>query len=194
MEFFRHSAGKWRSQRATHHLAFRRAETGGSEIYVESLSADNPKIIEICQLHQVDPATSVGGAFVSWDGSMAWDKEDESHEGTTIFALIPDADNPQQGMLLRDRGYAETAPVAGRYLMDEDDALVLTTEYETMSSIERFWFASPNLRLRTSTVLWFGGANKTTFCIETRIAEAEGNNRANSPVVASSSNYAISGW
>lgn len=194
MEFFRHSAGKWRSQRTTHHLAFRRAETGGSEIYVESLSADNPKIIEICQLHQVNPANSVGGAFVSWDGSMAWDKEDENHEGTTIFALIPDADNPQQGMLLRDRGYAETAPVAGRYLMDEDDALVLTTEYETMSSIERFWFASPNLRLRTSTVLWFGGANKTTFCIETRISEAEEDTQANSPAVASSSNYAISGW
>jgi hypothetical protein len=45
----------------------------------------------------------------------------------------------------------------------------LTTEYETMSSIERFWFASPNMRLRTSTVKRFGGFSTASFCSETRI-------------------------
>lgn len=195
MEFFQHSAGQWRSQRTTHHLAFRRTETGGSKIYVEALAPDNPKIIEICNLHQVDPALAVGGAFVSWDGSMAWDKEDENHEGTTIFALIPDADNPQKGKLLRDRGYAETVPVAGQYQIDEEDALVLITEYETMTSIERFWFASPNVRMRTSTVNWFGGANKTTFCIEMRCFEGQEDDTeltisTDTPTLS----CAISGW
>ena len=47
LKFFQNSSGKWRSQRTTHHLAFRRAEIGDSEIYVEALEADNPKIIEI---------------------------------------------------------------------------------------------------------------------------------------------------
>lgn len=190
MEFFRNSAGRWKSQRTTHHLAFRRSETGGSDIYVEALTPDNPKVIEICQLHQVDPALSVGGAFVSWDGSMAWDKEDENHQGSTIFALIPDADNPKQGMLLRDKGYAEVVPVAGRYLIDEQDALILMTEYETMTSIERFWFISSNIRMRTSMVKWFGGANKTTFCIEVRLdSEADATFAPNNTPV-----YAISGW
>ena len=36
--------------------------------------------------------------------------------------------------------------------MDEDNGLILTTDYEMMSSLERFWFAGPNVRLRTSTV------------------------------------------
>ena len=169
MEFFLKSAGTWQSQRTTHHLAFRRAETGTSEIFVQALAADHAKIIEICQLHQVDPALAVGGAFVRWESSMAWDKEDENHEGTTVFALIPQPDNPRQGKLLRERGYAEIVPIAGEYHLDEDDALVLITEYETMTTIERFWFINANMRLRTSTVQRFGGFNTATFCTEMRI-------------------------
>ncbi len=188
MEFFELSTGRWRSQRTTHHLAFRRAEAGESEIQVEALAADHPRIIEICQLHQVDPKSAVGGAFVSWHGAMGWDKDDENHEGSTVFALIPDAEQPHQGTLLRERGYAEVVPVAGQYHLDEENALVLTTEYETMSSIERFWFASPSLRMRTSTVKRFGGFSTATFCTEFRISDAvenfsgaDGSERLNLP-------------
>ena len=169
MEFFRQSTGKWRSQRTTHHLAFRRSETGESEIYVEALSADDPRIIEICQLHQHDPATTVGGAYVTWQGSMGWDKEDEDHAGSTVFALVPTDDLGRQGFLLRERGYAEIVPVAGQYAIDDQDCLVLTTDYESMNAVERFSFASPQLRVRTSTVKRFGGFSTATFCTEFRI-------------------------
>lgn len=174
MEFFQLSTGRWRSQRTTHHLAFKRSEAGESEIQVEALAANHPQVIEICNIHQVDSKLAVGGALVTWQGSMGWDKDDENHEGSTVFALIPDADQPRQGTLLRERGYAEIVPVAGQYHMDDEDGLVLTTEYETMSSIERFWFASPSLRMRTSTVKRFGGFTTATFCTEFRIADASG--------------------
>ncbi|MHC5724865.1 MAG: phycobiliprotein lyase [Nostoc sp.] len=170
MEFFQLSAGKWRSQRATHHLAFKRSETGESDIQVETLAADHPEIIELCQYHQIDPSLSVGGSRVRWLGTMAWDREGEdNHQGKTIFAIVPDGDNPRAGKLLRERGYAEIMPVVGLFHMDDEDGLVLTTEYETMSSIERFWFGSPNMRLRTSTVKRFGGFSTASFCTETRI-------------------------
>ncbi|NET33167.1 MAG: phycobiliprotein lyase [Cyanothece sp. SIO1E1] len=173
MAFFQLSAGRWRSQRTTHHLAFKSSETGEFEIQVEALAAEHPQVVEICQLHEVDPGLAVGGAYVRWQGEMAWDKKDDNddnHDGSTIFALIPDAEQARQGTLLRDRGYAEIVPVAGRYHMNDEDALVLTTEYETMSSVERFWFASPSLRLRTSTVKRFGGFTTATFCTEIRMA------------------------
>lgn len=169
MEFFQLSAGKWRSWRTTHHLAFKRSETGESEIQVATLAADHPQVVDICQLHQVDPSLAAGGALVSWQGTMAWDKNDENHEGSTVMVVVPDPGNLRQGKLLRERGYAEIAPVAGRYLMDDQDALVLITEYETMSSEERFSFASPDLRLRTSTVKRFGGFSTASFCVETQI-------------------------
>lgn len=170
VKFFQQSAGTWRSQRTTHHLAFRQSELGDSQIVVESLAADHPAIIEVCQLHQVEPSLSVGGSRVQWQGTMAWDNEgDENHQGNTVFAIVPDAADPRQGRLLRERGYAEVTPVVGRYHLDDEGGLVLTTEYETMSSIERFWFATPDLRLRTSTVKRFGGFSTASFCTETRI-------------------------
>lgn len=191
-EFFQQSAGRWRSQRTTHHLPFRRAESGGSDINVEFLDADDEKIAVICQMHDVDPQQAIGGAFVSWDGSMAWDKENEDHQGTTVFALIPDSDDPRKGKLLRERGYAEIVPVAGQYHMDEEDGLVLITEYETMSIIERFWFVNPDLRLRSSTVKRFGGFNTATFCAESRIDEST----ELEPIAenAEFETFAISGW
>jgi hypothetical protein len=172
MEFFQRSAGIWRSQRTTHHLAFRRAEMGGSEIQVKALPADDPQIIDLCAMHEVDPALAIGGAYVSWNGTMAWDRNDEDpHAGTTVFALVPDAINANTGRILRERGYAEIVPIVGHYEMDDDDGLIMTTEYETMSSVERFWFASPDLRLRSSTVKRFGGFSTASFCAESRIAE-----------------------
>ena len=89
----------------------------------------------------------------------------------------------RQGLLLRDRGYAETAPVAGHFAMDERNALVLTTDYETMSSLERFSFAGPDVRLRTSTVE--GLSNTASFCVETRLEGASGSESSSSAVTAS---------
>ncbi len=185
MEFFQLSTGQWHSQRTTHHLAFRRTEAGGSEIQVEALPADHPQVQAICQLHQVDPTLTIGGAFVSWHGAMGWDREEENHTGTTVFALIPDPTQPQQGTLLRERGYAEIVPIAGHYQMAAEAALVLTTEYETMSAHERFWFASPNLRLRTSTVKRFGGFATATFCTEWRHSDEARSTAADTALVPS---------
>lgn len=190
VEFFRMSAGKWRSQRATHHLPFRRAEVGASEIEVEALEANHPEVISVCQLHEVDPALAAGGCLVRWQGSMAWDREnEENHEGKTVFALVPDETSSPQGRLLRDRGYAEIVPVVGRYRMDDEGGLELLTDYESMSSVERFWFAGEGLRMRTSVVRRFGGFNTATFCVESPIGELEVS-EGDAPTAAGSSSDA----
>ncbi len=172
ISFFRLSCGRWRSRRSSHHLLHRRAEAGGSWIEVVELAPLSERLVAIAALHGQDPARVVGGCRVTWNGSMAWDKAGEAHEGESVFALIPSDERGRAGLLLRDRGYAETAPVAGHFAMDERDALLLTTSYETMDSLERFSFAGPDVRLRTSTVE--GLSNTASFCIETRISDAEG--------------------
>lgn len=189
LEFFEQSAGQWQSLRTTHHLPFRRAENGDSQITVETLTAEDERITEICQMHDVDPKTAVGGAFISWDGSMEWDREGEDHSGTSVFSLVPDHDNPQQGQLLRERGYAEVVPVVGQYHIDNDQALVLVTEYESMSINERFWFSHPDVRLRASTVKRFGGLSTATFCAEIRV-----NQQATEPDASSEPLQSFWGW
>ena len=167
LSFFRLSCGRWRSQRSSHHLLHRRAEAGGSFIEVVELAAADPRLIAIAELHGENPAGLAGGCRVTWNASMAWDKAGEAHEGESVFGLIPTDERGRTGLLLRDRGYAETAPVAGQFAMDERDGLLLTTSYETMNSLERFSFAGPNVRLRTSTVE--GLSNTASFCVETRV-------------------------
>jgi len=184
LSFFRLSCGHWRSQRSSHHLLHRRAEAGGSFIEVVELQAADPLLIAIAQLHSQNPAGLVGGCRVRWSGSMAWDKAGEAHEGESVFGLIPTDERGRQGLLLRDRGYAETAPVAGHFAMDGRDALVLTTDYETMSSLERFSFAGPNVRLRTSTVE--GLSNTASFCVETRLDGSEAPSSTSEPDRATS--------
>jgi hypothetical protein len=166
-EFFQQSCGKWFSQRTSHHLAFKQSESGKSDIRIEMLAIDDPEVIKLCEQYNFDPALALCGARVSWDGTMEWDEE--KHAGSTVIVPIADADNPNEGKLLRDTGYAEKAPVAGRYVMGSDDALTLITEYETMYSEERLWFASPNLRLRTSILKRFGGFSMASFCSEIRM-------------------------
>ena len=166
LSFFRLSCGRWMSQRSQHHLLHRRAEAGASFIVVEELLKGDERLAEIAKRNDQDVSRIIGGCWVRWSGSMAWDRAGESHEDQTMFGLIPSDESGRHGLLLRDRGYAEKAPVAGQFRMDDENGLILTTDYEMMSSLERFWFAGPNLRLRTSTVQ--GLSNNASFCMETR--------------------------
>ena len=166
LSFFRLSCGRWTSQRSQHHLLHRRAEAGASFIVVEELHKGDARLAEIAQRNNESVERIVGGCWVRWSGSMAWDRAGESHEDQTMFGLIPSDDAGRSGLLLRDRGYAEKAPVAGQFHMDAENGLILTTDYEMMSSLERFWFSGENVRLRTSTVQ--GLSNNASFCIETR--------------------------
>ncbi|MEA5581572.1 phycobiliprotein lyase [Nodularia harveyana UHCC-0300] len=166
-EFFELSAGKWFSHRTSHHLAFKQSEDGKSELVIESLPADHPEVIKLCEQYEISPSAASCGARVTWNGTMEWDEE--KHTGSTVLATIPDANNPHEGKLLREMGYAEKAPVAGSYKMGSDGALTLITEYETMSSEERLWFASPNLRMRVSVLKRFGGFSMASFTSEIRM-------------------------
>jgi hypothetical protein len=168
-EFFEQSAGKWFSQRTSHHLAFKQAESGKSNITIEMLSAAAPEVVKLCEQYNIDPQQALCGARVAWDGTMEWDEDKEKHTGSTVLVPVPDPDKPNEGRLLREMGYAEKAPVAGRYIMGSDDALTLITDYETMYSEERLWFASPNLRLRTSILKRFGGFSMASLSSEIRM-------------------------
>ena len=196
LSFFQRSCGRWRSRRSSHHLLHRRAEPGGSWIEVVELAAADPRLLAIAALHGQAPEGLVGGCQVRWSGSMAWDQEGQSHEGESVFGLIPTDGLGLEGLLLRDRGYAETSPVAGRFRMEGPNALVLSTDYETMSSVERFSFAGPDVRIRMSTVE--GLSNTASFCIETRVTTAVGEEAAapglETPDAVAATPLSLLGW
>jgi hypothetical protein len=64
-----------------------------------------------------------------------------------------------------------------------------------MDSVERFWFASPNIRLRSSTVE--GLSNTASLCVETRLdasgESSEATSEAMEPSLAVEAHPALGG-
>lgn len=165
IEFFQLRTGKWLSQRTSHHLIIKKSESGKSEITVTNLSVTDDAVLSLCALHDCDPSLAVCAAQVSWQGSMEWDTEPNKQEGTTVLVAIA-SDDIHSGTLLRQQGYAEKTPVAGRYRVSDDGVLSLITEYGMLYSEEKLWFPKPNICMRAG--LTTGMSNIASFCTEIR--------------------------
>lgn len=168
MDFFRASAGRWFSQRNSHHPAGRRFEGGRSELEITPLAPEDGRVAEICRLYRFEAAGVAGAVLVEWKGTI--DRDSKTHTGRTILVVVPDAQDPAQGSILQDK--PATEPLPARYRVGDDDVLTLSTTSNQGESEERLWFASPNLRLRTAIVRYPDGTRVTTFCSEVRRAEA----------------------
>ena len=167
-EFLQQSIGRWRSQRSGHNLAFSHFEEVRSTIDIIALKLDDPAVIDICQLYSFDPAAAIHPFRMTWEGQSDWDEE-ETLAGSCVLVPIPDADNPNQGKLLREQGYAETIAAVGQYRMTEDGTFTLLTEYDRAAAEERIWFATPNLRFRVSLIKTSDGKGVTTASFSSEI-------------------------
>jgi hypothetical protein len=165
-EFLDLCAGKWFSQRSSYHLDTIKVDNCKSELTIEKLPQEHPEVITLCQHYQVNPGETLGGTKSLWDNSVDWGKPKQI--GFAMIVLVPDRDNPQIGKLLRAAGTLSKTPLAGRYILGNDEALTLIVEEENTYLEERLWFASPNLRLRTSLVKNSQGFSKTAFYSEIR--------------------------
>ena len=169
-EFVGNSIGRWRSQRSAHHLAFGHFEAVESEIEIVSLSVDDPAVIDLCKLHNIDPQLAVAPFRVSWDGQSDWD-ENEVLKGSCVLAPIPDPDQVNRGKLLRDQGYAETMAAAGDYTFTEDGTFVLITAYDRAAAEEKIWFVNPNVRCRVSLIKTSAGTGVVTASFSSEIRQ-----------------------
>ncbi|MCU0534625.1 MAG: phycobiliprotein lyase [Hydrococcus sp. Prado102] len=165
-EFLEMCAGKWFSQRTSYHLDRTQVENSKSEITIERLSSDSREVVALCEQHNIDPSTTLGGTKASWDNSVDWGKTKQI--GSAIVVVVPDRENPQVGKILQTAGTLSKTPVSGRYVLGNDEALTLIVEEEKTYIEERLWFASSNLRLRTSSMKNAGGFNKMAFYSEIR--------------------------
>jgi hypothetical protein len=166
MDFFRKSEGIWFIQRAVHHFDSVADESGESNLIVNVIQAQDPRIVEICQSQGVDPGKAAGGAQFSWQSNT---KEFiYNSDYAAILVDIPNDDEGRTGQLLRDRGYVENMPVVGRYGFADDGVLTIDNEYDKNQGQERCWFLSDDFRVRVSTARLANGINLMAYCSERR--------------------------
>jgi hypothetical protein len=163
--FLEMCAGQWFSQRTSYHLGQEQAENSKTEICIERLSPTDAEVLSLCEYSQIDPNLTLGGTKASWE-NPAGGKNFPAASATLI--LVPDAGNPQRGELLQAKDANFKEIMAGRYLLGEDEALTLTLEGDGTYWEERLWFASPNLRLRTSLIKRRDNWSSTAFYSEIR--------------------------
>jgi hypothetical protein len=166
-EFFELSAGKWFSQRSSHHPAAPQSAGDRSTLQFDLLDKTDPTVIQACQQSKLDPAGVVCGLRITWDGTVANGLTKQA--GSLLLVPVADA-APNQGKLLRQKG-AEIA--IGTYHLGADEALTMVTETMTPAGQrqieERFWYASPNLRLRTNIMRDASGLSMSSFATEIRM-------------------------
>jgi hypothetical protein len=165
-EFLEMCAGKWFSQRTSYYLDRTHVENSKSDITIERLSSDSREVIALCEQHNINPSTTLGGTKALWDNSVDWGQTKQI--GSAIVVVIPDSDNPKVGKILQTAGTLLNNPFSGRYILGNDEALTLIVEDEKIYIEERLWFASSNLRLRTSSIKNAGGFSKMAFYSEIR--------------------------
>ena len=171
MEFLQQSAGKWFAQRTSHYVEEQQSESGQSNILAELLPQDSPAIVSLCQRHKIDPTSVPGGLRITLERAKPSDKV--PLVGATVLVPIADPEQPSQGKVLRQNDKSEHPLTTSQYVLDSDDVLTLTTTDGSMQSEERLWFASENLRMRTSILKQDNGFEVTSFFSEIRIGKVQ---------------------
>ncbi|MCC0179305.1 phycobiliprotein lyase [Waterburya agarophytonicola K14] len=167
-EFLNLSAGKWFSQR-TNYFVGGEADNSKADITIELVNPEDIKAVELCKKHNLDPQLSLGGTIQSWDNSVDWGKPKQVGSATVV--LVSNSDDDTKGKLIRP----QDSKVCGHYVLGADEALTLTIKTDEMQAEERQWFASDNLRMRTTVVKFHDGRKQTSFYSEIRKAPPANN-------------------
>ena len=165
-KFLEQTAGNWFSQRTTYKIGKNQVENSKAELSIKILPPNHAQITQLCQQHYLNSNLSLGAIAASWDNSPDWGKPKQ--QGSTMLGLIANEHDSQTGIIFRLIDNSDKQVILGRYVLGNDGALSLILEQENNCVEERIWFASPNLRLRTSIIKNGKDFTTTSFYSEIR--------------------------
>jgi phycoerythrin-associated linker protein len=165
-DFFKMTAGNWFSQRTNYNLVEGKVDSSKAEIVIEYIDQNASEIIELCDQQGIESNPHLSGVKINWDNSPDWGKPKQ--KGFSLILLVPDPERMEQGKSIIMRNQTDRVLTVGRYILGDDRALTLTVEKNNFVAEERQWFASDNLRLRSSLLKTGTGITQTTFYSEIR--------------------------
>lgn len=171
MDFFRKSEGTWFTQRAVHHFDGVADETGESNLIIQVVEKNDPRVKDVCGQQGIDPARAMGGASFMWQANL--DEQTPNPDYAAVLVDLPEDKLGRSGKLLRNQGYVEKIPVVSQYWFGQDGILTIDTEYDNNQGQERCWFITDDFRVRVSTVRLISGVNLMTYCSERRCVSPE---------------------
>lgn len=153
-EFLESCAGKWFSQRTSYRLGAPEDwhQSDKTTLFVDFLSADDPDVQALSQ----GQGTAIAGLRSRWEATPLL------KANSSLIIFLAEGDR-----LIRQAGGTTWQ---GTYQFEGNHrGLILQTEQPELSVEERFWFAHPNLRLRTSLMRDRHGLSRSSFYSEIRL-------------------------
>jgi CpeS-like protein len=163
-EFFQQSSGKWSSIKSSHHVDNTTQQSGKSTIEMTLLEASDPNVLALCQKQGVNPSTVICGARVQWDGFL--EGETKNQKGSLMMVA---AGEMMTGKLYRSTGNFGIAIPFSTYSFAQGKEITFTTQADTVTTVERIWFESENVRLRHTKTHRSDGSSSIAFCSEVRL-------------------------
>lgn len=162
-EFFRRSAGEWRSQRRYYTLnGTEEPQEVTSYITVVFLTPGAPELEHLAELHQLDRSVNlVCGAGVTWESHYPQPNRKPSR-GSTIFGA-------GGAILYRDRGFATPKPVVADYNFTNPETMTLKTGYNGSSFEEELKLIGAQYRTRQTIISRAGQEQMIGQYLETRL-------------------------
>lgn len=160
--FFRDTAGDWRSERRYYTLKSGETQEVVSQITIEFLEAGAAQLLELADLHQLDPKQPlICGTTVTWESEYVGTGK-KPVAGSTIFGV-------RGTTLYRDRGFATSKPVTAQYHFNDSRTLVLKTQYNDSSFEEELRLIGQRYRTRQTVISRAGEEIMIGQYLETRI-------------------------
>ena len=168
------SEGTWRSMRSGHSLAFQHFEEVLSEIKINKLKVDDKSVQELISSVEMPMGMVTSPFRMQWEAESDWEPEDSTAVSAGSCILLPVQRSESSGWVVRSVGYAEAEQANSKYEFSSDGTLLLSTTYGQSIAEERIWFASENVRCRSSVVRTSEGSGilQTSFASEVRRIKA----------------------
>ena len=149
-EFFLKSVGEWNSMRSGHSLAFQEFEEIRSKIEIIQVKDNDSRVIELLKDNCITSDQFKKAFLINWQAKSEWIDANEKENSTGESILIPLEISKKEGKILRSIGYTESIQLISLYKLLDDGTLIIYSNYNHITTEERIWFVSNNLRSRTS--------------------------------------------
>ena len=149
-EFFLNSVGEWKSMRSGHSLAFQEFEEIRSEIKITPTPTNDSRVIKLLKDNSITLNEIKYAFLICWEAKSSWGEENQKGNSSGQSILIPVKMSKTEGKIVRSVGYTEAIQVISSYKILEDGTLIIYSDYNHISTEERIWFISNNLRSRSS--------------------------------------------
>ena len=149
-QFFLKSVGEWNSMRSGHSLAFQEFEEIRSKIKITPARTNDNRLIKLVKDNLIT-TNAVNKAFlINWEAKSEWGEKNQKENYSGESIIVPIEISKTEGKIIRSVGYTEAVQVVSLYKILDDGTLIIYSNYNHISTEERIWFVSNNLRSRSS--------------------------------------------